>query len=433
MDRLNRLSATSAARKLAAREITAQALLADCLERIAEREPAVRAWTFLDTDAAMRRARALDSHPSTGLLHGLPIAVKDLFDTFDMPASYGSPIYAGHQPPSDAACVALARAVGAIPVGKTVTTEFATFHPGPTCNPRNLAHTPGGSSSGSAAAVADWMVPLAFGSQTAGSIVRPAAFCGVVGYKPTFGTVPRVGVKMISDTLDTIGVLARSVADSALFVAALTGRRELMIEALLATAPRVGLCRTCEWDRAQPETVAAFEDAARRLGTAGASVRDVTLPPPFAGLVEAQTAIMVHEVAMSLSHERLVHRDRLSVDMKTMIDAGLAVRPAQYDVARALARSCRAALADVFRDLDVLIAPSTLGEAPAGEATGDPLFNRMWTLLHTPCVHVPSMLGPHGLPVGFTVVGPVGGDSALLHAAHWIHARLGEPGSALTS
>src|SRR5437763_1507805 len=181
MSHLNRLSASSAARKLAAREITAEALLADCLERIAEREPDVHAWTFLDTDAALRRARALDAQGTTGLLHGLPIAVKDLFDTFDMPSSYGSPIYADHRPAWDAACVAVAKAAGTIVVGKTVTTEFATFHPGPTRNPRNLQHTPGGSSSGSAAAVADWMVPLAFGTQTAGSIVRPAAVCGAGG------------------------------------------------------------------------------------------------------------------------------------------------------------------------------------------------------------------------------------------------------------
>ena len=220
MSGLNRLSATAAARKLATREITAVSLLEDCLERIAAREPVVHAWTFLDPDAAMRRARELDAQAPTGLLHGLPIAVKDLFDTCDMPSSYGSPIYANHRPAADAACVALARAAGAIVVGKTVTTEFATFHPGPTCNPHNPLHTPGGSSSGSAAAVADWMVPLAFGTQTAGSIVRPAAYCGVVGYKPTFGTVNRVGVKMISDTLDTVGALARSVPDVALFVAA---------------------------------------------------------------------------------------------------------------------------------------------------------------------------------------------------------------------
>jgi len=423
---LNRLSATVAARKLATRQITAVSLLGDCLARISDRESAVRAWTFLDNDAAMQRARALDTQASTGLLHGLPIGVKDLFDTFDMPTSYGSPIYANHRPAADAASVALARAEGAIVVGKTVTTEFATFHPGPTRNPHNPAHTPGGSSSGSAAAVADWMVPLAFGTQTAGSIVRPAAFCGVVGYKPTFGMVTRVGVRMISDTLDTVGVLTRSVPDAALFVAALTGRRELLIDGPATDIPRIGLCRTYEWNRAQPETVALLESAGQRLRANGASVREVTLPAPFAGLSQAQTAIMVFEVAKSLSHENLMHRKDLSADMTKMIDAGLAVSPQQYDAARSLTRSCRAMLPDIFNGLDVLVAPSAAGYAPSGvDATGDPLFNRIWTLLHVPVVHVPFAFGAHALPIGVTIVGTVGSDRATLRGAEWIHARLG--------
>ena len=426
MNDLNHLSATAAVRKLATREITAEALLADCIERISEREPAVHAWTFLDVDAAMRRARLLDSCPPSGLLHGLPIAVKDLFDTFDMPAAYGSPIYAGHRPASDAASVALAREAGAIVVGKTVTTEFATFHPGPTCNPHNARHTPGGSSSGSAAAVADFMVPLAFGSQTAGSIVRPAAYCGVVGYKPTFGTVSRVGVKMISDTLDTIGGFARSVPDAALLVAALTGRRELLIDRPPAAAPRIGVCRTPEWSRAEPETIALFEDAQRRLPACGASVREIALPPPFAGLSRAQTAIMVREVAQSLSYERLEHGEALSTEMAAMIDAGLAVSLEEYDAARSLARTCRAMLPEVFADVDVLIAPSTTGEAPPGTAaTGDPVFNRIWTLLHVPCVHVPLARGPRALPIGATIVGNLDCDRTTLLAAAWVHEHLG--------
>ena len=425
MTKLNRLSATDAARRLATREITAQALLADCVERIREREPTVHAWTFLDLDKAMQCARRLDSQPASGLLHGLPIAVKDLFDTFDMPTCYGSPIYAGHEPASDAASVALARAAGAIVVGKTVTTEFATFHPGPTCNPHDPRYTPGGSSSGSAAAVADWMVPLAFGTQTAGSIVRPAAYCGVVGYKPTFGTISRVGVKMISDTLDTIGGFARNVPDVALFAAALTGRDDLAIHRSPREAPRIGLCRTHEWDRAQPETLTLFDDVEKRLRACGADVRNVALPAEFVGLAAAQTTIMVHEVAQSLSHERLAHREALSAEMIAMIDAGLAVSPAQYDAARTLARKCRAMLPQVFGGFDVLVAPSTAGEAPAGiDATGDPLFNRIWTLLHVPCIHLPVSRGPHGLPLGVSVVGDQGGDRMTLLAADWIHGHL---------
>lgn len=425
MSELNRLSATEAAVKLARREITAQALLADCMARIREREPAVHAFTHVDFDRAMARARALDAQPSDGVLHGLPIGVKDVFDTVDMPTEYGSAVYPGHRPASDAASVALARAAGAIVLGKTVTTEFATFHPGATRNPHDPSRTPGGSSSGSAAAVADAMVPLAFGTQTAGSIVRPAAYCGVVGYKPTYGTVSRVGVKMISDTLDTIGGFARSVPDVALFVAALSGRHDLVIDAPTREAPRIGLCRTYEWDRVQPETVALFESTSQRLRAAGATVREVTLPPSFAGLAAAQTTIMAREVAECLAFERLARRELLSPELVELVGKGLAVSLDDYDAAHALAERARAMLPQAFEGVDVLVAPSTAGEAPAGiHATGDPLFNRVWTLLRVPCVHVPAGRGPHGLPLGVSVVGNLHADRATLRAADWIHARL---------
>lgn len=425
MTHLNRLTATQAARKLAAREITSEALVEDCLARIAERDSKVRAWTLVDADGARERARALDRSASAGPLHGLPIAVKDLFDTVGMDTTYGSPIYAGHRPAWDAVAVALARAAGGVILGKTVTTEFATFHPGATRNPHDFARTPGGSSSGSAAAIADFMVPLAFGTQTAGSIVRPSAFCGVVGYKPTFGTVSRVGVKMISDSLDTIGGIARTVRDVALLVGAVGERPELFIDDSSSPAPRVGFCRTHEWAQAQPEAVAAFEAARDGLARSGVSVRDISLHEAFAGLAEAQLAIMTHEVASSLSYERLNHRDQLSSDMIRMIDAGLGVSKWQYDAARAVARSCRAQFDGLFRDVDVVIAPSAHGEAPEGSATGNPLFQRMWTVLHTPCVHLPMSRGPHGLPVGITVIGRLGGDRALLEAADRIHELLG--------
>ena len=424
MANLNRLTATEAARKLATREISARALLADCIERIRERDPAVHAWTFIDVDGATKRARQLDAQAVSGMLHGLPIAVKDLFDTFDMPTSYGSPIYARHRPVSDAASVATARTAGAVIVGKTVTTEFATFHPGPTCNPHDLRRTPGGSSSGSAAAVADAMVPLAFGTQTAGSIVRPAAYCGAVGYKPSYGTVCRVGVKMISDTLDTVGGFGRSVPDVGLFAAALSGRDELAIGSANDEAPRIGMCRTHEWDRALPETIGLFDDVEKRLRTAGANVQPVALPVEFSRLAAAQTTIMVREVAESLSHERRAHAALLSSEMIAMIEAGLAVMPAQYDAAKTLARQCRAMLPQVFGGVDVLVAPSTMGEAPAGiDATGDPLFNRIWTLLRVPVVHLPIARSAQGLPLGVTVVGPIARDRETLLGAHWIHMR----------
>ncbi|HTE15556.1 MAG TPA: amidase, partial [Burkholderiales bacterium] len=286
MSHLNLLSATEAVKQIAAGKITREQLVRDCLERIAAREPAVGAWTHLDADAAIKQAREQDasaSSASRGLLHGIPIAVKDFIDTCDMPATYGSAIYANHRPTWDAPCVVLARAAGAVVLGKTVTTELAYFQPGKTANPRNLAHTPGGSSSGSAAAVADHMAPLAFGSQTAGSVIRPAAFCGVVGYKPSFGLISRVGAKPLSDTLDTIGTLARSVPDAALLAAAASGRNDLLIDQPLSSAPRVGICRTFEWPRAQPETHDAMALAISKLGVAGVTIIDVELPPNFAG------------------------------------------------------------------------------------------------------------------------------------------------------
>lgn len=424
MPGLDRLTATEAARKLAQREITATALLEDCLARIEERESHVRAWTCIDAARARQRAHELDRGAAGGALHGLPIGVKDLFDTIDFATTYGSPIYAQHRPSWDAVSVAIARAAGAIVVGKTVTTEFATFGPGPTRNPHDVGHTPGGSSSGSAAAVADYMVPLAFGSQTAGSIVRPAAYCGVVGYKPSYGTANRVGAKMISDTLDTVGGLARTVKDVALFVSAIAERPDLLLAQTSAHAPRIAFCRTYQWSETQPEAASAFESAQRALHAAGAVVREITLPKSFAGLVDAHIAIMTREVASCLTFERLAHRDQLSVDMTRMIDAGLAVTREQYDAARALADACRAQLAVIMRDHDVIVAPSVHGEAPAGMATGNPLFQRMWTLLRAPCVHLPTARGPHGLPVGVTVIGALDADRALLEAADWIHERL---------
>ncbi len=422
MGTLNLLSATEAAKQIAAGNITSEQLVRDCLERIHVREPAVGAWAHLDADAAIRYARELDasSSSSRGLLHGVPIAVKDLIDTCDMPTTYGSAIYAHHRPPWDAPCVALARAAGAVVLGKTVTTELAYFQPGKTANPRNIAHTPGGSSSGSAAAVADHMVPLAFGTQTAGSVIRPAAFCGIVGYKPGFGLISRVGAKPLSDALDTVGVLARNVPDAALFAAAASGRDDLVIagDAPLTAAPRVGLCRTFEWPRAQAETHAAMDEAVKKLGAAGVALIDVELPPNFASIVQAQMDIMMFEMARSLAYEWHAHRTRLSQKLQELIAAGLALPRERYDAAVTLAHNCRRMTAGLFSRADVLLAPSTVGEAPRGlDATGDPLFNRMWTLLHTPCVHLPFTQGPNGLPVGLQVVGAIGADrTTLLHA-----------------
>src|SRR5437762_1253782 len=286
-DRLNELSASDAARLIAGGDLSSEALVRDCLARIDAREATVRAWAFLDPELALRQARERDRTPARGALHGVPIGVKDVFDTADMPTQMGSPIYAGWRPPSDAACVALMRAAGAVVLGKTVTAEFAGMTPGDTRNPHDPSRTPGGSSSGSAAAVADFMVPLALGTQTGGSVLRPASFCGIVGYKPSFGRYNRSGLKMAAESLDTIGSLARSIEDVELVDAVLLGAPPRKAEPL-CEPPRIGVCRTHLWETAKPETMAAVEDSAARLARARASVREVALPEEFAGLTGAR-------------------------------------------------------------------------------------------------------------------------------------------------
>ena len=425
MGALNILSAMEAARQIAAKKITSEALVRDCLERVAARETEIHAWAHLDADAALAQARAADAGAGGGLLHGVPVGVKDLIDTADMPTSYGSPVYAGHRPAWDASCVALTRAAGGVIMGKTVTTEFAGMQPNGTRNPHNSAHTPGGSSAGSAAAVADFMVPLALGTQTAGSVIRPASYCGVVGYKPSFGFISRVGVKALSDSLDTVGTLARNVPDAAYFAAAISGRHDLIIDRPLSAKLRIGICRTYEWKQAQPETMAAMEAAAVRLAAAGAGVSDVRLPPTYANLVRAQSDIMFAEQAQSLAYERLKHWERLSKRLQGILTDGLNVTHECYDAAQILARNCRRSLDDVFAGCDVLLAPSAPGAAPAGiDVTGDPLFSRIWTLLRTPCVTVPAATDAGGLPVGLQIVGAFGNDAQTLAAAHWVHLHL---------
>ncbi len=409
--------------RLARRELTAESLARACLERIDACEPEVQAWTHIDRAAVLAAAKELDRGAIRGALHGLPIGVKDVFDTFDLPTEYGSAIYARHRPAADAAVIALARSAGALVLGKTVTTEFATFPPGKTRNPHHPGHTPGGSSSGSAAAVAAAMVPVAFGTQTTGSIIRPASFCGAVGYKPSFGTLPRVGVKAISDCLDTVGVFARRVADAASFVGVLA-RRAFAVSAEV-DAPRLGWCRTPQWPEAQPETRALFEREAVRLASAGAKLRELELPAAFAGLAEAQGTIWDFEMARCLADEHRRNSERIREPLRSQLARGLEVPTERYDTAMKLASECRRMLGDELREFDALVVPSAPGEAPRGlEATGNPVFNRIWSLLHTPCVHVPTATGPQRLPLGLQVVGMIGDDARALACAHWVEQHL---------
>lgn len=423
-DSLAKMGAAALARGLQCREILAADLTQACLDRIAEREPQLHAWTHVEGQRALARAHALDAAPIQGLLHGLPLGVKDIFDTMDMPTGYGSPIYAGRQPEADAATVALVREAGAVLLGKTVTTEFATFQAGPTRNPHHTAHTPGGSSSGSCAAVASGMVPLAFGSQTAASIIRPAAYCGVVGYKPSFGLIARAGVKGLSDALDTIGAIGREVEDVALLAATLCGDHSLL-DLPVVSAPRIGLCLPAAWSGLQPETLAAIQQAASTLGRAGASVIDIALPPDFSALTQAHIDIMAFEAARSLSHERLRHGNLLSAPLRQVIERGLQMPYAHYANQRDLVANAHGRLAALFHDCDVLLAPSAAGEAPRfEEGTGDPTYCRPWTVLGLPCVHLPFTTGPQGLPVGLQAVGRLHDDRRTLAAAAWMLAQL---------
>ena len=424
----NQLPAWQAARLLASRELSAVSLMRACLDRIAERDADVQAFVHLDADAALGQARALDAGPWRGPLHGLPLGVKDLLDTAGLPTGYGSAIYAGHRPAADAAAVALSLQAGALLPGKTVSTEFAYFHPGATRNPKNLGHTPGGSSSGSAAAVADFMLPLALATQTAASIIRPAAYCGIVGYKPTHGRVPRAGVKSLSDTLDTIGAMGRSVRDVALLGSVLTGDPRLAAELagdLAAPAPRIGLCRTPDWPQADADVQAAWALAVQLLAPQAASLRDAAWPAVLPDLVALQKSVMAHEMARALSHERVQHRVRISERLNTLFDEGMRVDGEQHAADLASTFAARQLADRWFDTFDVLLAPSTTGEAPAGNhATGDPLFCRGWTLLGLPCVHLPFAQSRNGLPVGLQLVGRAGADRRLLAAAQWCWERL---------
>jgi Asp-tRNA(Asn)/Glu-tRNA(Gln) amidotransferase A subunit family amidase len=423
------LSVREAAERIAAGRLTAEALVTAFLDRIAAREETVGAWQYLDRDQALMAARRRDGEAPRGPLHGIPIAVKDLIDTADMPTAYGSPIYRGHRPAADASCVALARVAGAIVLGKTVTTEFACFTPGKTANPHNPGHTPGGSSSGSAAAVADGMAPLAFGTQTAGSVIRPAAYCGVVGYKPTFGLINRAGVKPLADSLDTVGVMARTVADAALLVGVLTERPALRHVAPPSSPPRFGLYRTPMWAAAEPATAAALDAARAALERAGAAVAELAIAPEHQDLNAAQERIMGFELVRALAYERLEHSAELSPRLAQLLDFGLTIGADEYDRACAAAAAARERLAAFFGPCEAVLVPAAPGEAPAGlGATGDPVFNRMWTLLGVPCVTLPVRWGESGLPSGVQLVGRIGDDARLLAAALFLErALIGDP------
>jgi Asp-tRNA(Asn)/Glu-tRNA(Gln) amidotransferase A subunit family amidase len=420
------LSALDLARRIEAGELTPAAVVDLCAQAIAIREAEIGAFTALDVDTARRDAERLELPRSP--LRGLPVGIKDIFDTADLSTAYGSSLYAGHQPRSDAAVVMMVRRAGGIVLGKTVTTEFASLQPAGTRNPRNPAHTPGGSSSGSAAAVAAGMLPLALGSQTGGSVIRPAAFCGVAGFKPSYKLLPTVGMKCFSWSLDTVGLFAASVADVAFTAATLTGRDLRVDERPLAT-PVVAILRTDRWHEASAPMQHAIERAAHAAEKAGATIKEIALPPIFGAAVRAHGIIQGYEAFRALAFEYDRHRDRLGPVLRRQLDEARTIDTDVYDDARRTTRRARQALIDVLPDGEILLTPSAPGAAPLGlGSTGEPTFNRLWTLLGTPCINVPGLLDSEGLPLGVQIVARFGRDRFALSAAAFLEEAIARAG-----
>ena len=423
----HRLPATTLVHLIESGKLSAEAVVRSCLERITGREPVVRAWSHLSGEAALAAAREFDRTKQDTLLRGVPIGIKNIFDTADMPTTYGSPIYVGCRPASDASAAALPRAAGGILIGKTVTTEFANRHPGPTTNPNDPDFSPGGSSSGSAAAVADFMVPLAIGTQTGGSVIRPAAYCGVVGFKPSFGLFPPAGMRINTEALDTVGIMARSVGDIALFCAAMMAI-PYALPAMPEAGPRLGLCRGPHWDEAQPEGRAVLEAAAKRLAAVGAVVSDTEAPPESADGDERQRILGAFEGLRNHMPELHRHEALLSARLREeKIALGRQLTLDQFRTACRGAERARVAAQNWASGFDSILTLPAAGQAPRGLAdTGSAAFNALWTQLYMPCLTLPAGRGPDGLPVGVQLVARRHTDERLLAIALWVEQRLVE-------
>jgi Asp-tRNA(Asn)/Glu-tRNA(Gln) amidotransferase A subunit family amidase len=430
------LSASEAAGEIARGAVSAEDYTVACLERIGATEADVQAFAHLDPDYALAQARALDRHKTDGQrigpLHGVPVAIKDIFDTADYPTEYGSPIFTGHRPRADCTAVRKLREAGAVILGKTVTTEFAYYSPGKTRNPRDLSRTPGGSSSGSAAAVAAGMVPLAIGSQTNGSMIRPASFCGVFGIKPTHGLVSRAGALTLSRSLDHVGAFARSVEDLALILDVLAGQDPADPDTKAYAAPRFAAAtaepsalppsfafvRTPMWDKADAETRAAMEELAQEVGA-----REVELPPEYIGAWEAQRAIMAADMAHNLGAN--LDKGDVSQQFSELVDFGRSVSAVQYLAAQRDARRYAEGMMGIFEQFaDTIITLSARGPAPQGDATGDPVFCSLWTLVGFPALNMPLLESAEGLPIGVQLVGAPRCDERLLRSARTLIVSL---------
>jgi len=415
------LSALDLARRIEAGALTPAAVIDLCAQAIDAREAEIGAFVSLDLAGARRQAQVpgLAALP----LRGLPVGVKDIFDTADFATEFGTPIYKGNRPRQDAALVALVRRAGGLVLGKTVTTELAFLHPAKTRNPHDPARSPGGSSSGSAAGVAAGMFPIAIGSQTGGSVIRPAAYCGVAGFKPSYRLLPTPGIKHFSVYLDTAGLFAASVADVAYAAAAITGRA-LRVDQDTPAAPRIGLARTHVWGEASAAMQGAVESAAKAAAAAGARVSEPAWPPLLRDAFMAHPTIQDYEAYRTLAFEYDRHREALSPILRGMLDKAAAITADDYDAARRTVKRARQALADLMADIDVLLTPSAPSAAPGPETTGPAIFNRLWTLMGTPCVNVPGLKDPSGLPLGVQIVGRFGRDHQALMGAQFLQQAL---------
>jgi len=436
MSELTASSALDLRDALARGDISAEEVVQAHLAVIAEKEPAIGAWAFIDADHALTQARRLDEERKAGgalgPLHGLPVGLKDIIDTADMPTENGTVIDAGRQPQNDAVIVARLRQAGAIILGKTTTTELAFMHPTETRNPHNPDHTPGGSSAGSAAAVAAHMVPIAVGTQTGGSVIRPASFCGIVGFKPSHGLIPRTGCVTQAHDLDTIGTMARSVADAALLAEILQGydagdsatapRAPMHLcetaQSLAPVTPSFAFARTSAWDQAEGWMEGAFAELASSLGN---RCIEENLPSDYADGWPAHRTIMVTGFARNLGHYEDLGGERLSGHMREAIAEGYTVKAVDFLAARDLRKELNRGLDRIFARHDAILTPASTGEAPARhDTTGNPVFNALWSFLGVPAITLPLLTGPNGMPVGVQLVGPRGGDAQLLRTANWL-------------
>ena len=434
------LSASDAASRLRDGALGSEELTRACLDRIEATEPAVQAWTHIDPEHALEQARQADERRSSGAaigpLHGLPVGVKDIFDTRDMPTECGTPLMSARQPNRDAGTVTALREAGAVIMGKTATTELAMYAPGKTTNPHHPAHTPGGSSSGSAAAVASNMVPLAVGSQTNGSVIRPASFCGVYGFKPSFGAISRSGVLALSRPLDTVGVFARSVEDLALAAEPLFGfderdpdtslrARQKLVETATQEPPLppvFAFVKTPVWDQAEDDTRDGFAELVDALGD---QCDEVELPALFDNAVRWHRTIMCADLAKNLGQLYDSGKDTLSDVLRGMIEEGQGCLAMDYNCAMDMIQILEAGLEQIFDRYDAILTPAAPGEAPAGlDTTGSPIFCSLWTFVGLPAVSLPLLQGSTSLPIGVQMIGARNGDSRLLRNARWLASHV---------